>query len=83
VLEHAARPECGRLLVLRDTDALADEIAGRGDAGVGVVGDLPRGIGGRLGKTGIATMSMPRERAMRYDDSDISETSNSKNLSWR
>src|SRR5579885_1218360 len=37
----------------------------------------------RDGNTGIAIMSMPRERAMRYDDSDISEIWNSWNLSCR
>ena len=31
----------------------------------------------------MAIISMPRERAMRYDDSDISEISNSSKLSCR
>ena len=37
----------------------------------------------REGKTGMATMSLPRALAMRSEENDISQTSNSSNLSWR
>src|SRR5258707_13941133 len=37
----------------------------------------------RLGNTGSAMTSKPRSRAIKYEDIDISPTSNSWNLSWR
>src|SRR5438128_5691919 len=40
MVQHAARPERGGLLVLADADALAEEVAGLVDAGVDMKGQV-------------------------------------------